>query len=213
MKMCSKCNLEKEESFFSYTSRGKLETQCKLCIAHYKKQWLSLNKNKDKQNKYNYNSINKSKILNDQKQWRSLNSDYIKHSNRKRYIQMSHEERLREKDRYLEYKRNNPDKVKLTQKKWASKNPIKIAANKAKRRAAKLNALPEWLSIKEIKRINAYYRLSRYMSNKTGQKYEVDHIVPLQGKNVSGFHVPWNLQILIQEKNRSKGNTYLDTKV
>lgn len=38
--------------------------------------------------------------------------------------------------------------------------------------------------------------------------FEVDHIIPLNGKNVSGLHVLTNLQILPVTENRRKGNKY-----
>ena len=50
------------------------------------------------------------------------------------------------------------------------------------------------------------YKNCKEVSEKTGIKHHVDHIVPLRGKQVCGLHVPWNLQIIPAIDNMRKGN-------
>ena len=68
------------------------------------------------------------------------------------------------------------------------------------RHARKLRAIPKWANIEKIREI--------YKKRKKG--YHVDHIVPLQGKNVCGFHVENNLQYLTAKQNIAKGNKYFE---
>jgi hypothetical protein len=41
-----------------------------------------------------------------------------------------------------------------------------------------------------------------------GEDVQVDHIIPLLGKNVSGLHVPENLAVIGRRENIRKGNRY-----
>lgn len=76
-----------------------------------------------------------------------------------------------------------------------------IRANVQQRReAAKLQRVPPWADLDKIKEV---YRLAA----ESGMT--VDHIVPLQGKLVSGLHVHNNLQLLAGHENSSKGNKYV----
>ena len=58
-----------------------------------------------------------------------------------------------------------------------------------------------------------FYREARLLTKETGKRHEVDHIIPLQGKDVCGLHVPWNLQILVGKENTSKHNKVLDKRL
>lgn len=78
-----------------------------------------------------------------------------------------------------------------------------------RRKAAKLNAIPSWLNEEQLDQIKAKYYLSKWLSEFTGMKFHVDHIIPLQSEDVCGLHVPWSLQILRAEENLSKSNKVL----
>lgn len=87
---------------------------------------------------------------------------------------------------------------------------IKGAAGTAKRRASKISATPNWLTNSQIKEIADKYALSKKMSSITKIDYHVDHIIPLQGDNVCGLHVPWNLRVIKGQLNLTKGNKLLN---
>jgi hypothetical protein len=91
---------------------------------------------------------------------------------------------------------------------YRKKNPEKHREKEACRRAAKLNATSQWLSACDKAHIKRVYELAKLMEQITGEAYHVDHIIPLQGKNVCGLHVPKNLQVLKADLNLSKSNIY-----
>lgn len=83
------------------------------------------------------------------------------------------------------------------------KHHAQALADGAARRAGVDKATPKWADRNKIKEI---YKKCIAKSKDSGIKYEVDHIVPLKGVNVSGLHVHWNLQIIKATENRSKSN-------
>jgi hypothetical protein len=74
-----------------------------------------------------------------------------------------------------------------------------VAAKTAVRRSSKMQRTPVWSDLAKIRQIYAQAR-------KVGMV--VDHIIPLQGKLVSGLHVPENLQIIPAIENMKKGNRF-----
>jgi len=74
-----------------------------------------------------------------------------------------------------------------------------------KRKAFKINATPNW---SEGDKIKIVYEKAKWLESLTGLKYHVDHIIPLNNKNVCGLHVWNNLQILEDKLNMSKNNKF-----
>ena len=74
-----------------------------------------------------------------------------------------------------------------------------------------LQRTPKWLTEIDYQRIENEYRLAALQTKLTGEPWHVDHIIPLQGKYVSGLHVPSNLRAMRGSENIKKSNKYLPT--
>ena len=102
---------------------------------------------------------------------------------------------------------NKPTGIKISaisnrkeyDRQYAQLNKTTKLANSKKRKLAKINRTPVWADLEKIKEIY----------NKCPTDYHVDHIIPLQGKLVSGLHVENNLQYLTATENLKKSNKYI----
>lgn len=108
-------------------------------------------------------------------------------------------------DRQRVYRANNPEARAQTLKKYNQANPEIMRECWSAWRTARMNAMPPWADRKAIR---AIYKEAQRKSAETGMRHEVDHIIPLKGKRVSGLHVHWNLQVIPAKENRVKSNTY-----
>jgi len=100
------------------------------------------------------------------------------------------------------------EKRRLQGKEWFKNNAGIAKAKRARRRAAELNATPDWLTAIHKAQITEYYEVATALETQTGIKHHVDHIIPLKAKIASGLHVPWNLQVLTATENLRKHNSY-----
>ena len=91
---------------------------------------------------------------------------------------------------------------------WREKNLGLVLADCAKRRAAKLQRTPKWLSLFDKLKMECLYQLAAMRNRESDQKWHVDHIIPLQGANVCGLHVPGNLRVIPAIDNMRKSNQY-----
>ena len=91
------------------------------------------------------------------------------------------------------------------------RNPDYYKALTSVRKRRHRNATPRWLTTGQKLAIRNLYLQAMELTRITGERYVVDHIVPLISDEVCGLHVPWNLRVITQEENLKKSNKLLDT--
>lgn len=101
---------------------------------------------------------------------------------------------------------NNREKHRASQRKWKNENKALVNHHTALRRAKKKKATPLWADINRIKYIYAH---CQWLNKTFNCNMQVDHIVPLNGKNICGLHIHQNLQVIPAEENIKKNNSFL----
>lgn len=89
----------------------------------------------------------------------------------------------------------------------AKNQPVRTKLQMA-RKSAKLKRTPGWLTEFDKLKIKCLYQLAAMRTRESGYDWHVDHIIPLQGANVSGLHVPGNLRVIPALDNMRKNNQY-----
>ena len=121
-------------------------------------------------------------------------------SNKRKYYEANKEQVMaRAKARPAEEKRRH-------KKKYHEENPEQRKATTSFRRRRFRSATPKWLTKEQKDAIKQLYITAQRLTEATGERYVVDHIVPLINDEVCGLHVPWNLRVITQDENLAKSN-------
>lgn len=173
-----------------------------MAYSEAQKLWHAAHKEQKREYDRAYRLANKERIAAAKAAYVAANPEADR--TRKAKYRANHREKLRAAG--IEYNRvNAEDRAKYLQQ-YQKQNAHKVRYWAMKRHTAKLQRTPQWLSDDDHWMIEQAYELAALRTQMLGIPYQVDHIIPLQGKNVSGLNVPWNLQVIPAVENRRKGN-------
>jgi hypothetical protein len=198
LKMCNKCQCKKPISEFG-KDRARYDGLTYRCL-ECRKTANKIQSDVIRAQKRNHYERNKEILLARKRE------SYLGNAEKKRTYQRAYaaarpeETKLKSKLFYAK----NPDYYKQFRQKY----PDRINAKEVKRKTAKMNRTPPWLTEDDFWLIEQAYDLAAKRTQMFGFSWHVDHIIPLQGKIVSGLHVPCNLQVIPGSINTSKQNKF-----
>ncbi len=165
----------------------------------YRKEYVAKNRDKVLESLRKFYWDNKEKRSKENKEWQKKNRDKVAN-----YRLINADKIRKSKQRWHE---KNKEKQKLRMADWVKNNPDKNCARVARRNAKLLQACPSWADMGAICKV---YEEARRKQRQSGIPYHVDHIIPLQGKRVSGLHIAANLRPLPALENISKKNKFIE---
>lgn len=169
-------------------------------IQEYQKAYRIENSEESRRYNKNYYETNRQSF----KIYRRVNAERIKNWGREyRKVNAS-----KISKRVKGYRKANAETIKAWQKEYYALNKGKFLAFAKARKLLVISRVPKWESDDDRFLIEEIYNLSLLRSKLTNIPWEVDHIIPLKGKLVSGLHTPSNLQVIPAVINREKSNKF-----
>lgn len=139
--------------------------------------------------------------------WRKKNPQKVQAHNKAQYIKFADKIKVAVRT----YRHAHLDEVNAQKRVYQKNNLHMYAKIKAKRKAAELQRTPLWLTEDDYWLMEQAYALATLRTKMLGFVWHVDHAYPLQGRLVSGLHVPTNLQVIPGAENRRKSNNFAVT--
>jgi hypothetical protein len=103
------------------------------------------------------------------------------------------------------WEKKNPTAALESFKRYRERNRVKIRARLAVSKQGREKRRVLWANQDAIL---AIYRQAEFMTQTTGRLHVVDHVIPLQGRTVSGLHVETNLRVVEHHENARKHNAW-----
>lgn len=179
MKTCSKCKVKKPPEAFTKDAQKKDGLRSSC---------------RECSKPYNISALARARV----RKWQIENPEKLRAAKRTHY------------DTHIRRPRKPKDLTAPTRakKNWKLKNPVKMRADRALRRAKELQAAPVWANEFFIQEAYALARLRTKQQTGGVTKWHVDHIVPLRSKLVCGLHNEFNLCVTPAVHNMTKGNRH-----
>ena len=143
---------------------------------------------------------NKERYYAKQKEWLAANKDRVAEKQKERRARKLEADTKKQRERRAKM---SPEKLEMRRAKmrdYYQRTRAQQIFRSYQRLEVVKQQTPKWA---DLGKMNEFYR-------NCPPGHEVDHIVPLQGREVRGLHVEANLQYLPRQQNRAKSNRLLE---
>jgi flagellum-specific peptidoglycan hydrolase FlgJ len=176
---------------------------CVACAAINAAAWASKNKARKNAQSAAWKTKNAEHTRAYAKVWREQNPDKVAEHKAK------YKNPEAQKRRSAKWYAENKERATTMRKEWNAANRERVRAYQRQYKLAKRTSIPKFLTENDFAVIDAIYTEAARLTKETGVLHHVDHVIPLQGKVVSGLHVPWNLKVIPAVENQKKSNRFV----